>query len=149
MLLLAMFAMPDRGLDMLRKQLLESGVAPRHVARLVSELSDHFDDLETEAIREGLSSERAAETARERIGDANLIAQQVLSDPELRCWFHRYPRLARILLPLVYVLLLPAAPLYAGFAHAPAIGRWFVCLMLSSLVTASLFLAMQISIAFS
>ncbi|MGI9236355.1 MAG: hypothetical protein ACR2QZ_03115 [Woeseiaceae bacterium] len=141
--------MPDRGLDMLRKRLLESGVAPRHVARLVSELSDHYDDLEAEASREGLSTDRASERARDRMGDTNLIARQVLSEPDLRCWFHRFPKVARILLPVAYVLLLPTAPLYAGIAHAPAIGRWFVCLMLSSLVTASLFLAMQISIAFS
>jgi len=138
--------MPDRDLDKLRTQLLESGVLPGHVARLVSELSDHYDDLEADAMRDGLSREAARKRAAARMGDTTLIVEHVLCEPELKCWFYRYPRLARVAMPMAYCLLLPAAPFFAGVAHAPAIGRWLACLTLSGLVTATMFLLMQIAI---
>jgi len=138
--------MPDRDLDMLRRRLLESGVAPRHVVRIVSELSDHYDDLELEATRRGLSRKAAKAQAKNRLGDPSVIAEQVLNQPELKCWFYRFPRLARFFLPVFYVMLLPTAPIYAGVAHAPVIGRWCACLAISGFVTASMMLVMQIAI---
>ena len=139
-------AMPDRDFDRLRTKLLKSGVVPRHVARLVSELSEHFDDLECEGIQQGLAPQAASAHAEASIGSTSDIVEQVLRQPELRGWPYRYPRLARILLPIIYVTLLPAAPIFAGVAYAPAIGRWLACFVLSGLVTATMMLVMQISI---
>lgn len=126
--------MPDTDFDGLRDQLLESGVAPRHVKRIVSELSDHYEDLEMEAMQYGLSREAASAQASERIGDAKTIAHLVLGMPELKCWLHRHPQFA---------------PIYAGVAYAPIIGRWCACLILSGVITATILLAMQISITYS
>lgn len=138
--------MPDRDLDRLRRRLLESGVAPRRVVRIVSELSDHYDDLELEATERGLSREAAKAHAKNKLGDASVIAEQVLSQPELKCWFYRFPKLARVLLPVAYVALLPIAPIYAGVAHASVIGRWCACLVISGFVTAAMMLVMQVAI---
>jgi len=138
--------MPDRDLDKLRRRLLESGVAPRHVVRIISELSDHYDDLEFEATQRGLTREAAQACAKNRMGDASVIAEQVLSQTELRCWFYRFPRLARVVLPVAYVALLPIAPIFAGVAHAQVIGRWCTCLAISGFVTATMMLMMQIAI---
>ena len=91
--------MPDRDLDKLRTTLLASGVAPKHVARIIAELTDHYEDLESEAMRRGLSREVASRRARERMGDTRVIGQQLLNKYELRCWWYRYPRLARIVMP--------------------------------------------------
>lgn len=97
-------------------------------------------------MRNGLSREAARERATARMGDTMQIVEPIVCDPELKCWFYRYPRLARVAMPMAYCLLLPAAPLFAGAAHAPAIGRWLTCLALSGLVTATMFLLMQIAI---
>ena len=141
--------MPDRDLDKLRTQLLQSGVKPHYVARLVAELSDHYQDLQSEARETGCSRESAEEQATSRMGHTDSIARLVLNEPAFKCWFYRFPRLARIILPVVYVLLLPAVPIYAGASHAPLIGRWLACLALSGLVTAAMFLLMQVMIVFS
>jgi hypothetical protein len=141
--------MPDPDFGSLRDHLLRSGVAPRHVLRTISELTDHYEDLEREAIERGLPPPEARQLANERIGATRTIAQHVLHRPELKSWVYRYPQLARVALPLAYVMLLPVIPLYAGIANAPAIARWFSCLLLSALVTAAMLLAMQISIAIS
>lgn len=138
--------MPDPGIDKLQAHLLRSGVARRYVVRAVAELQDHFEDLEIEAAELGLRPAAAARLARKKIGSIELIANQYLHRPELKCWIHRYPSMARIILPIVYIMLLPAIPIVAGVQNAPVIARWCVCLLLSGLVTASMLLAMQLSI---
>lgn len=141
--------MPEADFNALRDQLLDSGVAPRHVVRIISELSDHREDLELEALDRGYEPDAAKAQSEERIGTSQTIALHVLRQPELRCWIHRYPRLARLALPVAYVTMLPLSPIYAGIANAPAVVRWCACLFLSAVVTAAMLLVMQVSIAVS
>lgn len=141
--------MPRPDFDKLRDHLLRAGVAPRQVIGMISELFEHYEDLECEAIEHGSSPSAARAEANERIGSPDTIARHVLCRPELRCWIYRYPRLARLALPIACVALLPLAPLYAGAANVPAIARWCACLLLSALVTAAMLLAMQIAIVIS
>jgi hypothetical protein len=141
--------MPETNFNALRDHLLHGGVAPRHVVRLIAELSDHHEDLELEALRQGCTPESATAQATEGIGTIGMIAEQVLHRPELKCWVHRFPRIARLALPIAYVTMLPLAPLYAGIAHAPALVRWCAGLLLSAVVTAAMLLVMQYSIAMS
>ena len=130
----------------LKSRLLESGVAPKHVRRIVTELNDHFDDLVDEALADGASETEAAETAAARIGEPSCIADRILETPELRTWIYRYPRVARIYLPVAYALLLPAAPVFAGLANPGVVMRWGAALMLSAGVTAAMLLSMQLAI---
>jgi hypothetical protein len=133
-------------LSHLRSRLLRWGVAPRHVRRTVVELEDHFDDLVEQGMDSGLDRLAALESARTALGDLDDIANAVRAQPELRSWAFRYPRIAAFVYPLTCVALLPAAPVFVGFAHADLIVRWIVCLLLSALITTGMFLFLQIAI---
>ena len=140
--------MDNQTFGALRKPLLESGVAPRHVRRMLAELHDHLDDLRQEAIENGDDSVAANDRALRKIGDQRLLARKILEQPELRTWAYRYPRIARIYYPLAYVLLLPAAPVFSGAAKASLVARWGAAMLLSATLTAAMLLGMQLSIAF-
>jgi hypothetical protein len=138
--------MADGDLDRLRGRLLDAGIAPRFVARAVAELRDHVDDIKHEAAENGLSYEAADGHAIERVGAMEAIAEHYLHRPEMRCWFYRYPRLARVVLPVAYAFLLPTLPIHAGIRHAPSMGKWCASLLLGGLVTLAMLLIMQITI---
>ena len=139
--------MPDPDFDILRVRLLRAGIAPRHVVRAISELRDHIEDIQIEAAALGLPQEASMAHASERIGAIETIASQYLNKPDLKCWVYRHPRTARVVLPVAYVMLLPAIPIFAGIQNAPFIVRWCACMLLSALVTATMLLVMQMSIA--
>lgn len=138
--------MPEAELQDFENHLLRSGVRSCHARRATLEISEHLDDLFAESIAGGMPAAMAAAYAREAIGDLRQIADDLVSRPELRVWTFRYPRVARVFLPLAYLALLPTRPLFAGVAKAPEIARWGACMMLGAAVTAAMFLAMQISI---
>ncbi|RLA32770.1 MAG: hypothetical protein DRR11_07400 [Gammaproteobacteria bacterium] len=138
--------MPEQTFEELRRYLLNSGITPRHVKRTIAELNDHFDDLQLEGKSGGLSTLDAQAFAEARIGEHKLIAQNMLAKTELKTWIYRYPRVARLYLPVAYLLLLPAAPVFAGAEHASAVARWGTSLMVSAAVTAAMLLLMQIAI---
>ena len=139
--------MPELSFDTLRSELLESGIAPRHIRRIVAELNDHLEDLMSESMAGGKTETEAKLAGLRRIGDQKLIAKQMLDTPEFRTWIYRYPKIARIYLPVAYALLLPAAPVFVGIANPRRVIRWGTALMLSAGVTAAMFLSMQLAIA--
>ena len=141
--------MPSPDFPGLRKRLVELGVAPIHIRRTLLELREHYDDLKAEAIERRISEIAASHYATDRLGDLELLARQVGSRTELRCWQYRYPMFARIILPVAYFALLPTTPLFAGVAHASTIARWGASLMLGAAITATMFLVLQVSIALS
>ena len=140
-------AMPSPDFDKLRVRLLRSGVAPRYVVRAISELRDHIEDIESEAVELGLPQEAARAHASERIGAIESIAKQYLNKPELKRWVYRHPRTARVVLPIAYVMILPVIPIIAGIENAQFIARWCACMLLSAIVTATMLLVMHLSIA--
>jgi len=141
--------MHDIDLSRLQKRLLRWGVAPRHVRRTVTELEDHFDDLVEQGLSDGEDRLRARDRALVALGDLDDIANAVRAQPELRSWAYRFPRIAAIVYPLTCLALLPAAPVFIGYAHATFIARWIACLLLSALVTAGMFLFLQLAITLS
>lgn len=138
--------MPDPDLAGLHYHLLRSGVAPRHVRRTVAELSDHFDDLLQNELRDGCDPVAASDRALSALGDLRDVAAAVRAQPELRSWSHRMPYLALLIYPLTCLVLLPALPVMAGVARAGYLARWLMCILLGGLVTAAMFLLMQLSI---
>lgn len=138
--------MRQRDLDTFAEQLRSRGVAPRYVRRAVAEVADHIDDLVDDAQRQGQSRVQAETYARRQIGDLATIADEIAERPELLAWTSRYPRIASICLPLMYCLLLPTAPIFAGVARAPLIARWGASAMLGAAMTAMTFLVLQVSI---
>ncbi len=141
--------MPDRSADCrfdgLRRHLLKSGASPRYVRRTIDELCDHLEDIQLESEEKKLSISAAVG----RLGDPRVIAEQVLARQELKTWTYRYPIVARVYMPIAYLLLLPAAPLFAGAANPSVVARWGASLFLSAAVTAAMLLLMQSSISLS
>ena len=133
-------------LQQFQQYLIRSGVLPRQVRRLVTELSDHYEDLMAEADGRGLAPAAAAQAAGDRLGDLRLLAQTIARKRELQRWPRRYPKMARVVLPLAWLVTLPAAPILAGAANAVVLARWGACLLLGGAVTCGLLLAMQFSI---
>lgn len=145
-MLLSAPAMPRLDLAGLQNDLLRAGVAPRHVRRTVAELTDHYDDLVGNALADGADRAAAEKSALRDLGDLRDIAAAIRAQPGLRSWANRFPYVALIVYPLTYVALLPAIPIMAGVAHAGALGRWAACIFLSGVVTAAMFLFLQLSI---
>jgi len=138
--------MHNRSFREFRSHLLAQGIAPNQVRRITSELSDHLEDLRIEALDSGLSPDDALAHALKRLGNQELIAERILEHAEFKTWVYRYPRVARIYLPLAYALLLPATPIFIGIRNPALVARWGAALMLSGAVTATMFLFMQLSI---
>ena len=92
----------------LRMDMLRNGVAPKYVRRTILELSSHFAELKSQALREGLSELEASRRAQGEIGDDATILKEVLSKPELRSWQSRFPRL--------FFLIAPSLTLITSFA---------------------------------
>lgn len=138
--------MPEADFDALRQHLLHVGVAPRHARRTVIELQEHFTDLKEDLISEGFPANQAAVEASRQLGPLDEIAGLIADRPELRRWSYRYPRLGRVVLPVAYLVLLPGSSLVAGASYAPTIVRWGAILSLSAMITAGMFLAIQLSI---
>jgi hypothetical protein len=126
----------------MRMQLVSAGVAPTEARRIIEELHDHVDDIRLEYVGKDIS----AEEIQQRLGDPAVLAEQILSKPELRTWAYRYPRIARIAMPVAYVLLLPTTPVFAGVANPELVARWGASLLLGAAVTAAMLLMMQLSI---
>ena len=126
--------------------LRDAGIAPKHARRAVVEIREHYEDIVDARVSEGLSRCAAEELAMRDIGDLPDIARSMSEYPELRCWALRFPRLAVVVYPLACLALLPVVPVFAGVAHAPQVARWSMSLFLGAVVTASMFLVMQLSI---
>ena len=141
--------MRSRAIREFSKRLAEQQVAPRHIARAVEEISDHIDDLYHDALADGVPEHEARDLARKAIGDLDDVAAAIGSRDELKVWTARYPRVASVCLPIAYLALLPTLPIYVGVQKAPVIARWSACVMLGALVTAAMFLILQISILFA
>jgi hypothetical protein len=75
----------------LRERLLRAGVAPRHVRRYLSELSDHLSDLTAEEERAGRSKNDAEAAALARLGGVDDLAKAMIERRQLRSWSARAP----------------------------------------------------------
>ncbi len=133
----------------LRQDLIGAGIAPRHERRTIDELQDHYDDVVEQELEEGADRLSACKTALARLGPVEDIVGAIRARPELQSWAFRFPRLAACVYPLTFIALLPAAPVFIGYANANLVVRWTACLFMSALVTAGLFLFLQLAITFS
>ena len=130
----------------LEADLLQAGIAPVYVGRIVTELGDHFEDLVDAGIDDGLDQAAAERHAEHTLGDMQSVAIAMKRAPQLRSWAWRWPHLALVVYPLACAVALPAAPLIAGAQNAANVARWLACVMLGGFVTAAMFLILQLSI---
>jgi hypothetical protein len=117
----------------LRERLLRAGIAPRHVHRYISELTDHLADLTAEEQSRGLSPSDAHSTALLRLGNPDTLAHAIIAQPRLHSLAARAPWAVFALAPLLslaafwlasltllwygWQIFLPGAP--TPFATAP------------------------------
>ncbi len=139
--------MPDLRLQEFERQLLRAGVVPSHARRSTLEIEEHLKDLQENAVEEGATQSAAMTIAQNKMGDLQLIADDIICRVELKTWAYRYPRAASVVLPVAYLALLPTKPLFSGVENAHIIARWGACLMAGAIITAAMFLGMQLSIA--
>jgi len=140
--------MREPDFNALATRLLNGGIGPGHVQRTVGELRDHYDDLVDAAVDDGANGKQARRRAAAELGTLDDFIAQMESRRELKTWAFRYPRLAVVVYPLACLAVLPAMPVFAGFAHRSILLRWGISLLGAGLVTASLLLVMQLSIIF-
>ena len=139
--------MHDDALNTLRDYLLASGMSPRYVRRAVAELSDHRADLLAEARSQGLHGAGAAAFADERLGDPIRIARGMARIGANRAWIYRYPRIARLYLPMAYCVAVPFARVSTGDGNSrTGVLRWGAAMMLSAAVTSAMLLCMQLAL---
>ncbi len=79
--------------DRLENRLLRSGIAPRHVRGLMSELRNHFDDAVRSEVAKGLDPASAERAAWQRLGSEDSVVQSALAQPQLRALAARFPKL--------------------------------------------------------
>ncbi len=123
-----------------RSELMQAGIAPRHIRRTLLELQDHLDDLVEAELASGCNATTARQRASHEMGNLTDVAIAMRACPELQCWAYRYPRLAIVIYPLTCLALLPIVPIIAGVTHGQHVARWGACLLFGALVTASMFL---------
>ena len=139
--------MPEPDFKRFRSELLEAGIAPRYVRRTILELQEHLDDLLAAEMLSACDAATAQRRAGREMGSLADVAIAMRACPELQCWAYRYPRLAIVVYPLTCLALLPIVPIIAGVTHAQHVARWGACLLFGALVTASMFLCLQLAIA--
>lgn len=141
--------MREPNFTQLRSELVQAGIAPRHIRRTITELQEHHEDLVAAELASGCDSETARRRASREMGELTEVGIAMRACPELRCWAYRFPRLAMFAYPLACVALLPVVPVIASINHAQHVARWSACLFVGAFVTASMFLFLQLAIALS
>ncbi len=141
--------MPDPDFTSFAGRLRDVGIANRYAERAADELAEHYADLISELRENGWEQEAAAAEARQQLGPLDLIATQMAAHRELRSWWLRWPRLARVTLPLACVAALPFTPVIAGVLHKDVLMRWSFAMLASALFTATLLGVLQLSIQLS
>lgn len=121
-------------------------MSPGRAARLVCELEDHYADTALEFEERGYPVSAAKRQAQIALGDLELIARDACGRSELKSWAWHWPRLARVVYPLAFVLALPVAPVVIGMQHAQTLLRWAACVLLGGLITGSMLFFLQWSI---
>jgi lambda repressor-like predicted transcriptional regulator len=81
--------------------MIQAGVAPRHVRRMLAELSEHGAQLEFDARQRGLDPVAARAAAREVLGSDEEILARAVATPSLRSWGSRRPVVTMLVAPVV------------------------------------------------
>ena len=140
--------MRDADIDALQASLLRNGIQPRYACRVAEELRAHVEELRDAYLAEGFDAEQADRRASRSIGRPEDLIAEMTARRELKTWAFRFPFLAVMFYPLACLVALPAVPVIAGVAHAPAVARWGASLLAAGAMTSVLLLLLQLSILF-
>ena len=138
--------MPSPRFAGLLRQLRDLGVAPEYADRLCTELRDHYEDLEDEALRAAKTPLAASAEARLRLGEEHVIAREFARRPELKLWVYRSRLLFVCLRAVSWGLLALRALTAALVARRAAFARFGVAAASAAVMTMALLLVLQISL---
>ncbi len=128
-----------------REELKASGVSGAVVRRMVSELEDHYDDLVSAHRGRGLDVSESRALAVNELGDLAGVSKVAAGLPELRGFLARHPLVAGCAAPILsaghFLQAIDVDPLAE---HA---ARWMTGAVISGVVTAAMFLSLQLAIA--
>ncbi|MEM1174526.1 MAG: hypothetical protein AAGI27_06910 [Pseudomonadota bacterium] len=128
-----------------REELKASGVSAGVIQRMVAELEDHYDDLVHAHRGRGLDVTASRKLAVTELGDLSGVSQIAAEISELRGFMARHPLLAGCAAPLISVghrlQAIDVDPL------AERAARWMTGAVISGVVTAAMFLSLQLAIA--
>ena len=82
---------PELRFSEIKERLLRAGIAPRHVRRYLSELTDHLADLTAEEQSHGLPPSDARTAALARLGTTDTLSEAMISQPTLHSLSARAP----------------------------------------------------------
>ena len=82
--------MPSPDFQQFENQLLEVGIAPRHVRRSVIELKEHFEDMVDAEQASGCDLATAKRRAIRDFGDLQDVLQAMRTRPELLSWLSNF-----------------------------------------------------------
>jgi len=122
--------------QLLRLTLIKGGVPFWRVGRTVAEIQDHFEDLQDEARRAGLTPDKAAADAAERLGDVSRLADEYLQCNELTSWWARSPVMQLCL----------AGDGWISHPRSDIALRWSFAALAAAVFTSSLLLVLHLSI---
>ncbi len=88
-------------IDEYRRRLNQLGCPLRQARRRVQELAEHFEDLKSAAMEEGLSESAAEARAAELLGEPRALADHLVRAIRRSSWAGRHPVLTFCVLPLV------------------------------------------------
>jgi hypothetical protein len=100
--------------DALSDGLLLRGIAPRHVRRYVRELEEHFADLVSEGMAEGVTRVSAEVMAQGRIGRTEDLIEAMAARKELQSWIGRMPQTMLLAAPPLVLILIMIVQMF-GF----------------------------------
>lgn len=106
--------MLEYGLDRLRRRLIRQGLPIRYASRIVGELAAHVEDIAEELIESGSPPQELEVRVQERLGDLDLLAEQINERFARRTFWGRHPVTTFVLLPVLSFSLLILVPILAG-----------------------------------
>jgi hypothetical protein len=92
-----------------RFRLARHGLPPARIERIVAELAEHWEDLRSAALAQGLSEIAAAAQADARLGPPRQLAGDIVTGLGRTSWLGRHPVITLGLLPLLFTPLLMGA----------------------------------------
>lgn len=101
-------------LGRLRRKLIRRGMPIRHAVRIVGELAAHAEDIVEELGESGSPSHELEAQVRERLGDLDLLEEEINAQFARRTLWGRHPVTTFVLLPVISLSLLVFVPIWAG-----------------------------------
>lgn len=98
-----------------RHRLSRHGFAPARIDSIVQELAEHWQDLQSAALDQGMTKAEASVHADHHLGDPDRLSGDIIERARVSSWMGRHPVLSIVVLPLIMTPVAMAAILLPLF----------------------------------